>query len=369
MQLPEVTYLLLSAALGILATRVVTHFVRDPTAADPIADPTAADPTADAFVEPMLRHDPTRRYVLFPIVHERLWSLYKQAEASLWHTAEVDLSKDGDDWASLSGEEKHFLSRVLAFFAASDLIVNDNLACRFSNEVQYAEGKAFYYLQMFCETIHSETYSLLLETYVTDLAERDRLFHAIDTVPSIQDKANWALRWIERGTYPERLLAFAIVEGLMFSSSFCAIFYFKKRGILPGLCFANELIMRDEALHTRFACELYSMLERPLDSDAVQTMIREAVTLEQQFVRDCLPVAILGMNEGLMCEYVEYVADVLLGMIKHPPLFNTPNPFEFMEMQSLSGRTNFFERRVGEYQRAGVLHSEGTKGFAIDAKF
>lgn len=319
--------------------------------------------------EPMLRLNASRKYILFPIEKSNLWALYKQAEASIWHTPEVDLSRDAEDWKRLGNGERKLLVRILAFFAASDLIVNENLARRFSDEVQWPEARCFYYLQMFVESVHSETYSLLIDTYVEDRVERDALFHAIENVPTIRKKADWALRWIDGGCFAERLLAFAIVEGLFFSASFCAIFWFKKRGLLPGLCFANELIMRDEGLHTRFACALYAELERPLDVTSVHGMVSEAVEIEKAFVHDSLPVDLLGMNGSLMGDYIEFVADVLLGMVKAPPLYKTTNPFEFMDMQSLSGKTNFFERRVGEYQRAGVLRSDMTHELDMDCAF
>jgi ribonucleoside-diphosphate reductase beta chain len=360
--------LMFAVGLGLGAMAYARHLTRPPRAS---AHPTATEEStpSSAEDEPMLMDDESRRFVLFPIQRDGLWHLYKQMEASVWHTAELDLSKDADDWASLSEGERTLLSRVLAFFAASDLIVNENLARRFADEVQWTEARFFYYLQMFVEGIHSETYSLLLQTYITDPQERDMLFNAIENIPTIKAKAEWALRWITNGAFAERLFAFAIVEGLLFSASFCSIFYFKKRGLLKGMCFANELIMRDEALHTRFACELYKHLTHPLDKEILHNMVREAVELEQAFARDCLPVDLLGMNGALLSEYIEFVADVLLSMVDCEPLYGTVNPFEFMDLQAMSGRTNFFERRVGEYQRANVMRAESTRELVLDARF
>lgn len=371
--LARLQMLLLGGLLGAaLSARIGVdrRLVRPPPRTDAQTE-TSAPTTrpAAAESEPMLTDDESRRFVLFPIQRAGLWQLYKQMEASVWHTAELDLSKDAEDWASLSDGERMLLSRVLAFFSASDLIVNENLARRFADEVQWTECRFFYYLQMFVESIHSETYSLLLETYITDPHERTVLFNAIEHIPTIKAKAEWALKWIANGSFAERLFAFAIVEGLLFSASFCSIFYFKKRGLLKGLCFANELIMRDEALHTRFACELYKHLEHPLDSQTLHRMVGEAVKLEQAFARDCLPVDLLGMNGALLSEYIEFVADVLLSMVECDPLYGTANPFEFMDLQAMSGRTNFFERRVGEYQRANVLHGEPSREFVLDARF
>ncbi|KAF3787110.1 Ribonucleoside-diphosphate reductase small chain [Nymphaea thermarum] len=308
--------------------------------------------------EPLLQSNPDR-FCMFPIRYPQIWEMYKKAEASFWTAEEVDLSQDVRHWdETLTPDERHFISHVLAFFAASDGIVLENLAGRFMKEVQVAEARAFYGFQIAIENIHSEMYSLLLESYVRDSAERYRLFHAIDTIPCVAKKANWALRWIDGSeSFAERLVAFAAVEGVFFSGSFCAIFWLKKRGLLPGLTFSNELISRDEGLHTDFACLLYSLLNQRLKEETVQTIVKDAVEIEREFICDALPVALVGMNASLMSQYIEFVADRLLVSLGCRKVYGAQNPFDWMELISLQGKTNFFEKRVGDYQKASVMSS------------
>lgn len=320
-------------------------------------------------VEPILQENKDR-FVLFPIKHKEIWDMYKQAEASFWTAEEIDLSADLSDWEhKLNNDEKHFIKHVLAFFAASDGIVNENLAVNFMSEVQYPEARCFYGFQIMIENIHSEAYSLLIDTYIKDDQEKNYLFHAIDTVPCVNKKANWALRWIENGNFAERLVAFAAVEGIFFSGSFCSIFWLKKRGLMPGLSFANELISRDEGLHCDFACLLYSQLSHKMPLETLQSIILDAVTIEKEFVRDALPVKLIGMNADLMCQYIEFVADRLLHVLGSPKIFNVANPFDFMDLISIPGKTNFFERRVSEYQKTGVMSSREGSSFTLDEDF
>jgi ribonucleoside-diphosphate reductase beta chain len=308
--------------------------------------------------EPILK-DNKNRFVLFPIQHDDIWEYYKKAEASFWTAEEIDLSQDLQQWENLSDGERHFISHILAFFAASDGIVNENLAENFVSEVQYTEAKFFYGFQIAIENIHSETYSLLIDTYIKDNAEKDKLFNAIDTMPFVKKKADWALRWIDEGSFAERLIAFAAVEGIFFSGSFCSIFWLKKRGLMPGLSFSNELISRDEGLHCDFACLLYNNhLINKLPVDMVTGIITDAVKIEKEFVTEALPVKLIGMNADLMCQYIEFVADRLLGELNCPNVYNASNPFDFMELISLQGKTNFFEKRVGEYKKAGVSSNQ-----------
>lgn len=320
-------------------------------------------------LEPILQENKDR-FVLFPIQHREIWEMYKKAEASIWTAEEIDLSSDIYDWEKkLNDDERYFVKHVLAFFAASDGIVNENLAANFMNEVQYPEARCFYGFQIMIENIHSETYSLLIDTYIKDSAEKDYLFHAIDTVPCVNKKAQWALRWIAQGGFAERLVAFAAVEGIFFSGSFCAIFWLKKRGLMPGLSFANELISRDEGLHCDFACLIFSQLRNKLPPEQVQEIISSAVELEHEFVRDALPVRLIGMNADLMCQYIEFVADRLLVALGAPKIYNATNPFDFMELISLPGKTNFFERRVSEYQKSGFASGKGHGAFSLDEEF
>ncbi|KAF8812328.1 beta subunit of ribonucleotide reductase [Phlegmacium glaucopus] len=320
--------------------------------------------------EPLLKES-RRRFVLFPIQYHEIWQMYKKAEASFWTAEEMDLSKDVLDWNNrLNDNERHFISHVLAFFAASDGIVNENLVERFSNEVQVAEARCFYGFQIMMENIHSETYSLLIDTYIKDAAQREYLFDAVETIPCIKRKAEWALKWIsdKRSTFAERLVAFAAVEGIFFSGSFASIFWMKKRGLMPGLTFSNELISRDEGMHTDFACLLFSHLRRRPHPDTVRVIITEAVTIEQEFLTDALPVKLIGMNATLMCQYIEFVADRLLVSLGNDKIYNKTNPFDFMDMISLQGKTNFFEKRVSDYSKAGINHSSTSDNTAQSSK-
>jgi len=329
-----------------------------------------SNPVVEIKNEPILKEN-SNRFVLFPIEHDDIWSYYKKAEASFWTAEEIDLGQDLKDWDTLTGDERHFIKHVLAFFAASDGIVNENLAENFVSEVQYTEAKFFYGFQIAIENIHSETYSLLIDTYVKDVKEKDGLFNALDTMDCVKKKADWALRWIDEGNFAERLVAFAAVEGIFFSGSFCSIFWLKKRGLMPGLTFSNELISRDEGLHCDFACLLYNdHLINKLSIESIQTIIVDAVTIEKEFVTDALPVRLIGMNAELMCQYIEFVADRLLMELNCPKIYHATNPFDFMEMISLQGKTNFFEKRVGEYQKAGVLNTENDNDkFSLDQDF
>jgi len=297
------------------------------------------------------------RFVLFPIKYSDIWSMYKKAESSFWTAEEIDLSKDISDWNSLTSNEQYFIKHVLAFFAASDGIVSENLAARFLAEVQIPEARLYYGFQLMMEGIHAEVYSLLIDTYVKDPAEKQQLFDAIHTIPCVRQKAEWAMRWIEgTDSFGERLVAFAAVEGIFFSGSFASIFWLKKRGLMPGITFSNELISRDEGSHCMFACLMFShLVNKPL---TVVQIIREAAEIEKEFVTDALPVDLIGINSHLMCEYIEFVADRLLVELGQTKIYNTHNPFDFMEMISLEGKTNFFERRVGEYKLAHVSDAQ-----------
>ena len=322
--------------------------------------------------EPILKENPNR-FVLFPIQHDDIWKFYKDQEASFWTAEEIDLSQDLVDWENkLNDDERHFIKHVLAFFAASDGIVNENLAENFLSEVQYTEAKFFYGFQVMMENIHSETYSLLIDTYIKDPKEKDYLFNAIENIPAVKKKAEWALRWIENGSFAERLIAFAAVEGIFFSGSFCSIFWLKKRGLMPGLTFSNELISRDEGMHSDFACLLYNNhLINKLPKETVKQIITDAVEIEREFVTEALPVRLIGMNADLMAQYIEFVADRLLVELGNDKVYNVTNPFDFMDMISLQGKTNFFEKRVAEYQKAGVKSStdESNNAFSLDEDF
>lgn len=322
-------------------------------------------------VEPLLKPNP-RRFVLFPIQYTKVWDMYKKAESCFWTAEEVDLSADIKQFEALADGEKHFLTHVLAFFAASDGIVNENLIQNFNDEVQIPEARCFYGFQIMIENIHSEVYSLLIDTYVKNTKEKDKLFNAIETIPCVEKKAQWALQWTDTryASFAERLVAFAAVEGIFFSGSFCAIFWLKKRGLLPGLAFSNELISRDEGMHCDFACLLYSMLENPLPESRVQEIIRLAVECETEFVTESLPVNLIGMNKKLMAQYIRFVSDQLLVSLGCSKIFNDGNPFDWMTQISLGGRTNFFEKRVGEYSKDGVGHKpEDETGFNPDVEF
>ena len=320
--------------------------------------------------EVLLRPDPTR-FVIFPIRYPDIWEMYKRAEASFWTVAEVDLGKDRPHWESLNDGERHFIARILAFFAGSDGIVVENLATRFCSEVQIPEARFFYGFQIMMENIHSEMYSVLIDTYVQDAKEKLYLLNAVETIPAVKKKAEWALRWIgdQDASFATRLVAFAIVEGVFFSGSFAAIFWLKKRGLLPGLTFSNELISRDEALHCDFACLLFSYVERKPSAETVSKMIREAVDIEREFMTEALKCSLIGMNERLMTRYIKFVADRLLVELGYQKCYDVTNPFDFMENISLEGKTNFFEKRVGEYQKAGVMASEEERQFTLTAEF
>ena len=309
------------------------------------------------------------RFVILPINYPKIWDQYKRHEACFWTAEEIDLSGDQKDWDNLNNGERHFISHVLAFFAASDGIVNENLAVNFMSEVQLPEARCFYGFQIMMENIHSETYALLIDTYIKDPQEKHTLFHAIDAVPAVKRKAEWALRWIKNGNFAERLVAFAAVEGIFFSGSFCSIFWMKKRGLMPGLTFSNELISRDEGLHCEFACLLYSMLQNKLTEKQVQDIISDAVTIEKVFITDALPVDLIGMNAKLMQQYIEFVADRWLTELGCTKIYNATNPFDFMEMISLQGKTNFFEKRVGDYQKAGIMSNKESQVFSTEEDF
>jgi ribonucleoside-diphosphate reductase beta chain len=304
--------------------------------------------------EPILQEN-KNRFVIFPIQHDDIWQWYKKQEASFWTAEEIDLHQDVVDWKKLSDDERYFLKHILAFFAASDGIVNENLAENFVNEVQYSEAKFFYGFQIMMENIHSEMYSLLIDTLVDNDSEKDELFNALERFPAIKKKADWALRWIESESFAERLIAFAAVEGIFFSGAFCSIFWMKKRGLLPGLATSNEFISRDEGLHRDFACHLHNNhLVNKVPQERIMQILSEALEIEREFITESLPVNLIGMNSKLMSEYLEFVTDHLLETLNCPKVYNTANPFDFMDMISLEGKTNFFEKRVSEYKKAGV---------------
>ncbi|MCL4140124.1 UNVERIFIED_CONTAM: hypothetical protein GTU68_012163 [Idotea baltica] len=320
-------------------------------------------------VEPLLKENPNR-FVLFPIKEHEIWQFYKKAEASFWTAEEIDLSADLADWQKLSDNERHFVKHVLAFFAASDGIVNENLAEQFVNEVQATEAKFFYGFQIAMENVHSETYSLLIDTYIKDSKEKEHLFNAMETVPAVQKKAEWALKWINNEQpFAERLVAFAAVEGIFFSGSFCSIFWLKKRGLMPGLSFSNELISRDEGLHCDFACLLFSMLNNRSSYERVKEILCDAVLIEKEFITEALPVSLIGMNADMMAQYIEFVADRLFVALGFEKVYGTANPFPWMELISLQGKTNFFEKRVAEYQKAGVMSNKEDQVFSLDEDF
>ncbi|MFD0992628.1 ribonucleotide-diphosphate reductase subunit beta [Tenacibaculum geojense] len=322
-----------------------------------------------ATIEPILQENKDR-FVIFPIQHNDLWEWYKKQQACFWTAEEIDLHSDLNDWnTKLNDDERYFIKHILAFFAASDGIVNENLAENFVNEVQYSEAKFFYGFQIMMENIHSETYSLLIDTYIKDEDEKNRLFQAIEVFPAIKKKAEWALKWIESDSFAERLIAFAAVEGIFFSGSFCSIFWLKKRGLLPGLTFSNELISRDEGMHCDFAVHLHNNhLVNKVPKERISEIIISALDIEREFITESLPVSLIGMNAKLMTQYLEFVTDRLLTEFGCEKVYNATNPFDFMEMISLEGKTNFFEKRVSEYQKAGVK-SGGTGSISFDAEF
>jgi len=307
------------------------------------------------MTEKILQDNPGR-FVLFPIEHGDLWKLFKQQEACFWTAEEIDLGQDVYDWENkLNADEQHFVKHVLAFFAASDGIVNENLAMNFVNEVQYTEAKFFYSFQMMMENIHSETYSLLIDSYIKDKEEQNKLFNAVETIPAIKKKADWAIKWINSESFVERLVAFAAVEGIFFSGSFCSIFWLKKRGLMPGLTFSNELISRDEGMHCDYACHLFNNhIENKISEKRIKEIICGALKIEKEFIIEALPVRLIGMNSDLMSQYLEFVTDRLLVALGCSKVYNVENPFDFMQNIALQGKTNFFEKRVAEYQKAGV---------------
>jgi ribonucleoside-diphosphate reductase beta chain len=321
--------------------------------------------------EPILQEN-KGRFVIFPIQHHDIWEWYKKSEASFWTAEEIDLHQDLTDWKNkLNDDERYFIKHILAFFAASDGIVNENLAENFVNEVQYSEAKFFYGFQIMMENIHSETYSLLIDTYVKDEVEKGKLFNALDNFPAIKKKADWALKWIDSPSFAERLIAFAAVEGIFFSGAFCSIFWLKKRGLMPGLTFSNELISRDEGVHCDFAVHLHNQhLVNKVPKERIREILVDALDIEREFITESLPASLIGMNANLMSQYLEFVTDRLLSELGCDKEYNTANPFDFMDMISLQGKTNFFEKRVSEYQKAGVLNKEEEKDkFSFDAEF
>merc|ERR1719336_1568019 len=327
----------------------------------------------DDISEPLLKENPDR-YVMFPLQDQEIWDMYKKHVASFWTAEEIDLSSDVKDWQNkLNSDERYFISTVLAFFAASDGIVLENLMENFGLDVQLPEARAFYAFQAAMENIHSETYSLLIDTLVKDDKEKNNLFTAMHNMPCVKRKAEWAIKWMDNTnsniSFATRLVAFAAVEGIFFSGSFCAIFWLKKRGLMPGLTFSNELISRDEGLHTDFACLLYKRIMRKLDEKDVHALIKSAVECEVEFVTDALPVKLIGMNSDMMSDYIKFVADRLCFALGYKKIYNIKNPFDWMEMISLQGKTNFFERRVGEYQKANVMADEGANTISFDMDF
>ena len=324
----------------------------------------------DNFIEPILQENPTR-FTLFPIMKPKLYQKYKNHVAVFWTPEEIDLAKDMKDWVKLNSNEQMFIKNVLGFFAGSDGIIQENLAARFMNEIQLAEARQFYSVQLMMEAIHSETYSLLIDTYVEDKDEKAKLFKAIETIPCVKLKAEWAQKWIEsrEENFATRLVAFAIVEGIFFSGSFCAIYWLKERGLMPGLTTSNEFIARDEGLHTDFACALYEEIERKLPKTKVHKIIREAVKIEKQFITESLPCHLVGMNDKLMADYIEFVADRLSSQLGCGKIYNTQNPFDFMERIALEGKDNFFEKRVTSYAKSGVGKTNQEMSFALDADF
>ena len=347
----------------------ITTIQVESTKPNPESSPSATDKD-----EPLLQENESR-FVLFPLQYKEVWRMYKQQVASFWTAEEIDLNQDLVDWEKLNQNEKHFIKHVLAFFAASDGIVLENLAERFMAEVQVPEVRCFYGFQIAMENIHSETYSLLIDTYIQDKNEKNILFNAVDNFDVIREKAQWALKWIQStDSFAERIVAFAAVEGIFFSGSFCAIFWLKKRGIMPGLTFSNELISRDEGLHCDFACLLYSYLKSPLSQERIYHILGNAVEIEKKFVRDALPVELIGMNSKMMCQYIEFCADRLIFQLGYPKLYNSKNPFDWMDLISMQGKTNFFEKRVGDYQKAGVMAKVNESNakvdtFALDEEF
>lgn len=328
-------------------------------------------PAAEVLpIEPMLQENKDR-FVLFPLQHPDLWKMYKNHSAVIWFAEEIDLSKDISHWEKLTGDERHFIKHILGFFAGSDGIVMENLATRFTREVQWPEAKFFYAVQNQMEAVHSETYSLLIDTYIHDPKEKYNILHAIETIPCVKKKADWALEWIdsEEADFATRLLAFATVEGIFFSGAFCAIFWLKTRGVMPGLTLSNEFIARDEGIHTDFACLLYSKLVNRLTKQKAHKILRAAVKIEKQFITKALPCELIGMNAKLMVQYIEFVADRLCLQLGYPKIYNATNPFDFMERISLENKDNFFEKRVSTYAKAGVGKKVEDMSFDMGATF
>lgn len=301
-------------------------------------------------VEPLLKENPNR-YVMFPLSDKSIWDMYKKMMDCFWRAEEIDFSDDLNHWAKLNSNEQHFIKMILAFFAASDGIVLENLGMRFMSEVQLPEARAAYGFQLMMENVHSETYSLLIDTYIKDAEEKNKLFTALDNFPCIKKKADWAIKWIndKRSGFATRLVAFACVEGIFFSGSFCSIYWLKKRGLMPGLTFSNELISRDEGMHTDFAVLLFNKLQKRPKKSKIHELFKEAVAIEKEFICEALPCKLIGMNSKLMSQYIEFVADRLVVQLGYPKIWNVGNPFDFMELISLEGKTNFFEKRVGDY--------------------
>ena len=342
----------------------------NPTEAQQIRDAAIAKRKKRESEEPLLQENPNR-FVIFPIQHHDLWKMYKDHVSVFWRPEEVDLSTDSKDWATLTANEQHFIKRVLGFFAGSDGIVMENLAQRFTTEIQVPEAKFFYGVQMMMETVHSEMYSQLIDTYVEDRAEKLEILRSIQTVPCIQKKADWALSWMasEEADFPTRVMAFAAVEGIFFSGAFCSIFWLKQRGLMPGLTASNEFIARDEGLHTDFACLLYSKCKHRLPKTKAHKLVREAVKIEKEFITEALPCSLIGMSAPRMAEYIEFVADRLLVSLGYPKLWETANPFPWMERISLEGKDNFFEKRVTNYALAGVGADAEKMKFGLDEDF
>jgi len=318
----------------------------------------------------LLLSDEENRYVIFPIKYDDIWLYYKKAMANFWTPEELDLSKDYDDFIKLTDNERHFIEHILAFFAASDGIVNENLVERFCNEVKLLEAKFFYGFQIAIENIHSETYSLLIDTYIKDLPKKTKLLNAIETIPSIKKKADWAIKWIgDESSFGERCIAFAAVEGIFFSGAFCSIFWLKKRGLMPGLCHSNELISRDEGMHTEFAVLMHSYLKDKPSKERILEIIRDAVSIEKEFITESLSCELIGMNAKLMSQYIEFVADRLIQMLNIDKIYNTANPFDWMELISIQGKTNFFEKRVGEYSNVANPEMKSSHTFSLEDDF
>ena len=353
------------------ATATAAATAATATATDTVVATTAVqEPVTVRLPEPLQTPNPDR-FVIFPIQHPDVWAKYKQHVAVFWTPEEIDLSKDMSHWEKLNANERHFIKNILGFFAGSDGIVMENLATRFTNDVQWPEAKFFYSCQSMMEAIHSETYSLLIDTYIHDPKEKLDILHAIDTIPCVKKKADWAMQWISSDTadFATRLLAFAAIEGIFFSGAFCAIFWLKQRGIMPGLTLSNEFIARDEGLHTEFACLLYSKIVNRLTKQQAHKIIREAVKIEKQFITKSLPCELIGMNAKLMAQYIEFVADRLLLQLGYPKAYSAANPFDFMERISLENKDNFFEKRVSTYARASTGKNREEMSFGLDAAF